>query len=51
MTRTSSHALEAIKAMTLSQTYWTFSSVGMIFSSVLTAVLALLILEWLRHWF
>lgn len=48
---TSSHALGTMKAMTLSQTYGAFASVGMIFNGVLTAVLAPLILGWFGHWF
>lgn len=48
---TSSHALGTMKAMSVSQTYGAFASVGMIFNGVLTAVLAPLILSWLGHWF
>lgn len=44
---TSSHALGTLKAMTISQSYGAFASVGMILNGVFTAILAPLVLNWL----
>lgn len=44
---TSSHAMGTMKAMSISNTYGAFASVGMIFNGIFTAVLAPLVLRWL----
>lgn len=44
---TSSHAMGTMKAMTISNTYGAFASVGMIFNGIFTAIFAPLILRWL----